>query len=267
MMERYRVKPGSKLRLKERDPNDRGSDGLDKTAGKQRLVQLSSELEALQERLYAEHKHKLLVILQGMDTSGKNSTIHHVFQYVDPLGVRVASFKAPTAEEQDRDYLWRVHRRVPARGEIVIFDRSHYEDVTIVRVHDLVPTKVWKRRFDQINDFERMLSEEGTTILKFFLHIDQDEQKRRLEARLQRRDKHWKFQPEDIRERRLWPEYIRAYQDVIRKTSTPWAPWYVVPANHKWYRNLVVGSVLVNTLRGLRMRYPRGAVDGDIVIP
>ena len=184
-----------------------------------------------------------------MDTSGKDGTIRHVFEGVNPQGVRVAGFKVPTPEEMDHDYLWRVHQQTPGKGEIVIFNRSHYEDVLVVRVHQLVPEQVWRKRFDQINAFEQQLSEEGTIILKFFLNIDLDEQKQRLLDRLDDPTKHWKFNPGDLKERALWKDYQAAYEDVLEKTSKPWAPWYVVPANKKWYRDLVISSVLVETLK------------------
>jgi PPK2 family polyphosphate:nucleotide phosphotransferase len=214
-----------------------------------------------QELLYAEHKHKILVILQAMDTGGKDSTIKKVFGPLNPQGARVVSFKKPSAQELDRDYLWRAHRQVPCKGEIVIFNRSHYEDVLVVRVHSLVPKSVWSRRFKQINEFERMLWEEGTTILKFFLHIDLDEQKKRLEERIQNPSKHWKFDDADLPERKLWPEYMKAYEDAISRTSTKWAPWYIIPANHKWYRDIVIGKIIVDTLKRLKMKYPDSKVD------
>ena len=255
-MERYRVQPGSTINLREWDPNDTsGSDG-DKGEGKDQLDELNDELEELQELLYAEHKHKLLIVLQGMDTSGKDGTIRHVFDGVNPQGVRVANFKVPTRIELDHDYLWRVHQQTPGRGEIVIFNRSHYEDVLVVRVHSLVPPEVWSRRYAHINEFERTLAEEGTTILKFYLHIDLEEQKERFQARLDEPHKRWKFKLGDLEERQLWPQYMQAYEDVLNKTSAAWAPWYIVPANRKWFRNLVVGTVLVDTLKGLNMRYP-----------
>lgn len=264
-MERYRVKPGSRVNLKDWDPDDtRGFDG-DKEDAAPQLEKLNNELEALQELLFAEHKRRVLIVLQGMDTSGKDGVIRHVFEGVNPQGVRVASFKVPTAEELDHDYLWRVHKQTPAKGEIVIFNRSHYEDVLVVRVHALAPTEVWKRRYDQINAFERLLAEEGTTILKFYLHIDQDEQKERLQARLDEADKRWKFNPGDLKERALWGEYRQAYEDVLSKTSTEWAPWFIVPANRKWFRNLVIADVLVGTLKGLEMRYPEPAEGLDTV--
>ncbi len=256
-MQRYRVPPGTPVDLGRYDPDDRSAFPGDKEEAEAILKSLNGRLETLQELLYAEHKHKLLVVLQALDTGGKDGVIRHVFEGVNPQGVRVAGFKVPTPEELDHDYLWRVHKQVPGRGEIVIFNRSHYEDVLVVRVHGLVPPEVWARRYDQINDFERLLAEEGTTILKFYLHIDQEEQKQRLLDRLNEPDKHWKFNPKDLAERKRWPEYVQAYEDVLSKTSTDWAPWYVVPANRKWYRNLVVASVLVETLEGLRMAYPK----------
>ncbi|MCL5996033.1 MAG: polyphosphate kinase 2 family protein [Chloroflexi bacterium] len=255
-MDQYRVKPGSRVDLSQWDPDDtNGFDGAKKDSDKH-LAMLSIKLEALQELLYAERKHKILLVLQAMDTGGKDGTIRHVFQMVDPLGVRVASFKVPTAEELDHDFLWRVHRQTPARGEIVIFNRSHYEDVLIVRVHDLVPTEVWQRRFEQINAFERLLADEGTTILKFYLHINKDEQKKRLQQRLDDPQKRWKFNPEDLKERTRWSEYMQAYEDALSKTSTAWAPWYIVPANKKWYRNIVVATTIIKTLEELNMQWP-----------
>lgn len=255
-MDRYRVKPGSKVKLSKWDPNDRSAFDGTKEEAEQELAKLNLELQALQERLYAEHKRKILVVLQAMDTGGKDGTIRRVFEGVNPQGVKVTSFKAPSAEELDHDYLWRIHQSTPGKGEIVIFNRSHYEDVLIVRVHGLVPARIWRRRYDQINNFERILAEEGTTILKFFLHINLDEQKKRLQARLDDPGKHWKFNPDDLKERTLWPDYMHAYADAISRTSTERAPWYIVPANVKWYRNLVVASVVVETLQGLNMRYP-----------
>ncbi len=256
-MERYRVEPGSKINLGQWDPSDKSAFEGSKREAREALRALNERLEALQELLYAEHKHKVLIVLQAMDTGGKDGTIRHVFEGVDPQGVKVASFKVPTPEELDHDYLWRVHKQVPARGEIVIFNRSHYEDVLVVRVHNLAPPAVWGRRYAHINDFERLLVEEGTTILKFFLHISLDEQRERLQARLDEPHKRWKFNLSDLDERRLWPDYMQAYEDVLSKTSTEQAPWYIVPANRKWYRNLVVATVLVEMLEGLNMDYPQ----------
>jgi PPK2 family polyphosphate:nucleotide phosphotransferase len=266
-MKQYRIKLGSKVDLSKWDPNEKGTFEGGKKKGKKALLALNDRLEPLQELLYAEHEHKLLIVLQAMDTGGKDGTIRHVFEGVNPQGVRVASFKVPTQEELDHDYLWRVHKQTPSKGEIVIFNRSHYEDVLVVRVHELVPKEVWSRRYDQINEFERMLAEEGTTILKFFLHIDPEEQKERLQARLDEPNKRWKFSMGDLKERKLWPKYMAAYEDVLSETSTEWAPWHIVPANRKWYRNLVVATTLIETLEGLNMSYPQPE-DGldDVVI-
>jgi PPK2 family polyphosphate:nucleotide phosphotransferase len=223
-------------------------------------------LERLQGLLYAEHKHKILIVLQGLDTAGKDGTIRSVFSGINPQGVHIASFKVPTAAELDHDFLWRIHSQVPGRGELVIFNRSHYEDVLVVRVHNLVPEAVWRQRYDEINNFEKMLAEEGTTILKFYLNISKDEQKQRLQDRLDDPKKNWKFNPGDLKERELWDQYINAYEDAINETSTKWAPWYVVPANHNWYRNLCVISTIVETLDGLNMKYPAPAPDLDKIV-
>ena len=255
-MDRYRVKPNEKIKLEKLDPADRSAYEGDKEKAQEDLAKLNDKLEEYQELLYAEHKHRVLIVLQAMDTGGKDGVIRRVFDGVNPQGVRVASFKVPTAEELDHDYLWRVHKMTPGRGEIVIFNRSHYEDVLVVRVHGLVSEKTWKKRYDHINEFERLMANEGTTILKFFLHIDKDEQKERLQARLDEPDKHWKFSLGDLEERKLWNQYMAAYKDVLNKTSTPWAPWYVIPANRKWYRDLVISTILVNTLKKLDMHYP-----------
>jgi PPK2 family polyphosphate:nucleotide phosphotransferase len=260
-MERYRVKPDQKIQLNEWKAGDQSAFDGNKDEAEEKLDQLNDELEALQELLFAERKRKMLIVLQGMDTSGKDGVIRHVFDGVNPQGVRVASFKVPTQEELDHDYLWRVHRQTPGKGEIVIFNRSHYEDVLVVRVHQLVPETVWRKRYQQINEFERMLADEGTTILKFFLHIDLDEQKERLEARLHDPTKQWKFNPGDLGERKLWPEYTKAYEDVLTKTSTEWAPWYIVPSNRKWYRNLVIATLLVEALKDFKMAYPQPKED------
>ncbi|MBI2213501.1 MAG: polyphosphate kinase 2 family protein [Acidobacteria bacterium] len=256
-MDRYRITAGSKFQLAGIDPDETSLfDGGKKEARKVLEEELNPRLEELQDLLYAEGKRRVLIVLQGMDTSGKDGTIRSVFNAVDPLGIRVASFKVPSAEELAHDYLWRVHRQVPGNGEIVIFNRSHYEDVLVVRVHKLVPKNVWSKRFDQINDFERMLAASGTTIVKFFLHISSDEQKARLEERRDTPEKRWKFSLGDLDERKLWDDYQSAYQDVLRRTSTEWAPWYVVPANAKWYRNIVIANILIKTLESLDMKYP-----------
>ncbi len=256
VLDRYRVKPGTRVELSRWDPDDKSAFPGRKREGKQALLALNRRLERLQELLYAEGKRKVLVILQAMDTGGKDGVIRHVFEGVNPQGVKVAAFKKPTPEELAHDYLWRVHKHTPARGEIVIFNRSHYEDVLVVRVHNLVPPEVWGRRYAHINDFERMLTEEGTTIFKFFLHISKKEQKARLLARLRTPEKQWKFNVADLAERKLWSEYMRAYEDVLSKTSTEWAPWYIIPSNRKWYRNWVISTILVEALEGFHMRYP-----------
>jgi PPK2 family polyphosphate:nucleotide phosphotransferase len=265
-MDRYRVKPGTKINLDRLDPADTGAFRGGKAKARAELNRLNRRLEALQELLYAESKHRVLVILQAMDAGGKDGTIRRVFEGVNPQGVSVASFKIPTAEELAHDYLWRVHPHVPGNGQIAIFNRSHYEDVLIVRVRNLVAPHVWKRRYAHINHFERLLADEGTTILKFYLHIDRDEQRRRLQARVDRPEKRWKFRQGDLAERRRWDEYMRAYEDVLARTSTDWAPWYIVPANHKWYRDLVVSRVLVKTLEDLKMKYPQPEEDLDGVV-
>ncbi len=265
-MKQYLVKPGEKVKLSNWDPNDMGDFKGGKDEGLAEIAKFDTKLAVLQELLYAEHKHKLLIVLQAMDTAGKDGTISHVFDGVNPQGVRVARFDLPTPEELDHDYLWRVHKVTPAKGEMMIFNRSHYEDVLVVRVHNYVPPEVWEKRFDQINQFERFLVDNGTTILKFYLNIDKDEQKKRLQARLDDPAKHWKFRLGDLEERKLWDDYMRAYEDVLSKTSTDYAPWYVVPANRKWVRDLIVSSVLVDTLNGLAMKFPEpGNLDGIVV--
>jgi PPK2 family polyphosphate:nucleotide phosphotransferase len=263
-MERYRVRPGSQIDLSAWDPDDTSAFDGDKDEAKEALKALNKRLEDLQELLWAEQKQRLLVVLQAMDAGGKDGTIRHVFEGVNPQGVRVANFKVPTRKELAHDYLWRVHQQVPGNGEIVIFNRSHYEDVLVVRVDELVLPEVWGRRYRHINDFERMLADEGTTILKFYLHIDLDEQKERFQDRLD--EKPWKFSLGDLDKRKQWAQYMAAFEDVLSETSTQWAPWYVVPANRKWYRNLVVGTVLVETLEGLDMRYPEPEDDLDGVV-
>jgi PPK2 family polyphosphate:nucleotide phosphotransferase len=250
------VKPGTRVRLAKWDPDNDVIVGKGKDAAQERLEASRARLEALQELLYAEGRHRLLIVLQAMDTAGKDSTIRHVFQGVDPLGVRVTSFKAPTPHELARDYLWRAHQHVPAAGEIGIFNRSHYEDVLITRVNGWIDSAECKRRYRQINDFERMLAETGTTILKFYLHISKEEQKKRLEARRDDPEKQWKFQPGDLAVRAQWDDYMDAYEAALSATSTAHAPWHVIPANSKLARNLMVSSLLIAALESLDMRYP-----------
>ncbi|GIW25627.1 AMP/ADP-polyphosphate phosphotransferase [Meiothermus sp.] len=258
-MKPYRIEPNGSFRLEHFDPDDTSAIG-----GKQEalaaLEALNKRLEELQELLFAEGKHKVLVVLQAMDAGGKDGTIRVVFDGVNPSGVRVASFGVPTEHELARDYLWRVHQQVPRKGELVIFNRSHYEDVLVVRVKNLVPKEIWQKRYHHIREFERMLADEGTTILKFFLHISKDEQRKRLQERLDNPKKRWKFRMGDLEDRKLWDQYQEAFEDAIRETSTLYAPWYVIPANKNWYRNWLVSSILVETLEGLQMRYPEPEV-------
>ena len=258
-MERYRVTKKAGFRLSKFDPADTGEfdphdDG--KRKAKAELTELNAKLDGLQERLYADGRHRVLVVLQGMDTAGKGGTIRRVFEGVDPSGVRVAAFKAPSEVELAHDFLWRVHPQVPRNGELVIFDRSHYEDVLIVRVRELVAEERWRARYGHIRDFEQMLVDEGTTIVKFFLHISKDEQAERLQSRLDDPRKHWKFRLSDLAERKLWDDYQAAFEDALKETSTPSAPWVVVPANRKWYRDVVVCRTLVHTLEKLDLEYP-----------
>jgi PPK2 family polyphosphate:nucleotide phosphotransferase len=255
-MEKYLVKPGTSVDLNHWDPNDKSLFPVKKKEGKKLLPQLNQELEELQELLYAEGKHKILIVLQAMDTGGKDGTIRHVFDGVNPQGVKVAGFKVPTPKELAHDYLWRVHKHTPGSGEIVIFNRSHYEDVLVVRVHSLVPERVWSKRYEHIRAFEKLLAEEGTTILKFYLHINLEEQKERLQARLDEPHKNWKFSKGDLAERALWDQYQAAYQEAIGQTSTEHAPWYIIPANRKWYRNLVISTIIIDKLKSLNMAYP-----------
>jgi PPK2 family polyphosphate:nucleotide phosphotransferase len=259
-MSRHRIEPGTKVRLREIDAADTG-DYTDKVQAEAHLAQDVKRLAELQERLYAENSRGLLVVLQAMDTGGKDGTVKHVMSGVNPTGCEVTSFKAPSEREADHDFLWRIYRALPRRGNIGIFNRSHYEDVLVVRVHDLVPREVWKRRYDQINRFEELVSDLGTTILKFYLHIDKDEQRRRLQARLDDREKTWKFSPSDLTERKHWEAYQEAYEELLSKCSTERAPWYVVPANKKWYRNLVVARTIVKTLEAMDPRPPAPTID------
>jgi PPK2 family polyphosphate:nucleotide phosphotransferase len=259
--DRYRVKEGEKVKLSKWSPDDAsGFTGTEPDA-QEESKKLNLKLERLQELLYAEHKHKVLIILQAMDTGGKDGTIKKVFEGVNPQGVRVAHFRTPTPEEADHDFLWRVHRETPASGEMVIFNRSHYEGVLIERVHGLVPKEVWSRRYKEIEHFEKLLHQDHAVIMKFFLHIDEAEQKRRLQERLKDPDKHWKFNLSDLQERELWPRYMEAYEDALQNTSTDSAPWYVIPSNKKWFRDVLVSSIIVEELEKLGMEYPKLSVD------
>ncbi|MBK7780257.1 MAG: polyphosphate kinase 2 family protein [Anaerolineae bacterium] len=265
-VDRYRVRPGQRFRLADCDPEDNSTFDGEREAAEAEFAALNDRLEALQELLHAEGRHRVLVVLQAMDTGGKDGVIRKVFEGVNPTGVRVASFKVPTAPEMARDYLWRAHQQVPANGELVIFNRSHYEDLLVVRVHELAPEKRWRRRFDHIQAWEQMLADEGTTIVKFFLHISKDEQRQRLQDRLDDPEKHWKFSLGDLKEREHWHDYQAAYEEVIDRTSTDSAPWYVIPANRKWYRDLVICRILVATLESLDMTFPQPADLTGVVV-
>ncbi len=238
----------------------------EESSARERTDQLRDRLVDLQRRLHAGQQHRVLVVLQAMDTGGKDGAIRKVFSGVNPLGVKVARFERPTPIELAHDFLWRVHAHAPARGEIVIFNRSHYEDVLVVRVNDLQPKSVWEKRYGHIRDFEKLLFDEGTTILKFYLHIDRDEQKERLQARLDDPDKNWKFDAHDLEQRRFWDAYMRAFRDAIVETDRPHAPWYVIPANRKWYRDYAILNILVDTLEKLDLKYPKADFDPSTIV-
>ncbi|HVF77063.1 MAG TPA: polyphosphate kinase 2 family protein [Solirubrobacteraceae bacterium] len=264
---RYRVEPGIPIRLSDVSPDE--SEGYaSKSDVKSELAHHRERIADLQERLYAEQRQSLLVVLQAMDTGGKDGAIKHVFKGINPQGCRVWSFKAPSSEEAAHDFLWRYHLRTPSRGMITIFNRSHYEDVLVVRVKKLVPEELWRDRYETLCDFERTLARENVVILKFYLHISKDEQKRRLEARLQDPAKHWKFSSNDLKERANWDDYQRAFEDAVNATSTAFAPWYVVPANKKWYRNLVIARTIADTLAAMGPEFPAPEKGLDkIVVP
>ncbi len=265
---RLRVPEGATVDLDEIDPQDTIEWEGDRDEAEVRTAELNTRLEELQELLYAEGRHRVLFVLQAMDAGGKDGTIRHVLDGVNPAGVKVASFKKPSSLELAHDYLWRVHPHVPGDGELVVFNRSHYEDVLVVRVMELVPEKVWKRRYDHIRHFEQMLADEGTTIIKVMLHITKEEQRERLQDRLDKEHKHWKFDPGDLVHRERWDDYMKAFEELREETSTHDAPWYVVPANRKWYRNLAISEILVQTLEGLDMQYPPAPPDiAEMVIP
>jgi PPK2 family polyphosphate:nucleotide phosphotransferase len=256
----YRVEPQTNVALADQDPADTGT-YVDPDEARAELAGLVEHIADLQARLYAEDERSLLVVLQGIDAAGKDSSVKHVFGGTNPQGVRVYSFKEPSNEEAAHDFLWRYHQHTPGQGMIHVFNRSHYEDVLVVRVKGLVPEERWRSRYDSINDFERMLAREGTTIVKFFLHISKDAQMERFRERLEREDKHYKFSANDIRERRHWDAYQEAYEEAINHTSTEWAPWYMVPADHKWYRNLVVARTVATVLEEMNPRWPEPEED------
>jgi len=262
---RYRIEPGSDFRLDSIDP--------DESEHYKRKKDVRDELDAqrdrigeLQARLYAQQQQSLLIVLQAMDTGGKDGTIRGVFQGVNPQGCQVWSFKAPTNEERDHDFLWRYHQKTPPKGMITIFNRSHYEDVLIVRVKNLVEEGVWRQRYDLINEFEHMLTLANTTVLKFFLYISKDEQQKRLESRLADPNKHWKFSSNDLKERAFWDQYMAAFEEAINRCTTPYAPWYVVPANKKWYRNLVIARTIADTMEAMNPQYPQAEAGLENVV-
>ncbi len=252
----FHIRPGSKVDLSSIPSRGESLFPIDKDEGEDLMKDFSKKIDELQELFYAEGKHRLLVIFQAMDTGGKDGTIRNVFDKMDPQGIRVAAFKRPSSLELAHDYLWRVHAKVPQNGEVVIFNRSHYEDIVAVRVREIFPESRWSKRYQHIVNFEQMLADEGTTILKFFLHISPDEQKERLQDRLDETDKLWKFNPGDLDDRALWPKFMEAYSEVLSRTSTAVAPWYVIPADRKWYRDLAVADILIRTLENLDMQYP-----------
>ena len=250
-----RVEPGSSPHLAKRDPDARIG-APDKDEGLAHLTALVERLGLLHNRLFAEATRSVLLVLQGMDTAGKDGTIRHVLTGVNPQGCRIASFREPTPAELAHDYLWRIHAACPARGELVIFNRSHYEDVVAVRVRELAPSHVWERRYEHIREFERLLTDEGTSVVKVFLHLSREEQRVRLQERIDNPEKRWKFRAGDLDDRARWDDFVAAYEDALRETSTVWAPWYVVPADHNWSRNLAVAEVLVDALERLDPRLP-----------
>ncbi|MBA9060760.1 PPK2 family polyphosphate:nucleotide phosphotransferase [Methylobacterium fujisawaense] len=260
------VEPGAAFDLSAVEADADG--GLDKAWAKEALAGERARIVALQERLYAERARSLLLVFQAIDTGGKDGTIRSVLQGVNPQGCTVASFKVPSSEELDHDFLWRYHARVPGRGMIGVFNRSHYEDVLVVRVKGLVPDAVWQSRYGRINDFERLLTESGTTVIKFFLHISRAEQKKRLEARIADPEKRWKFDPADLVERKSWDAYQQAFADALGRCSTPHAPWLVVPANHKWFRNYVIARTVADTLEAMDPRFPEASKGiADLTVP
>jgi PPK2 family polyphosphate:nucleotide phosphotransferase len=257
---RLKVDPKSTFRLKKFSPGD--THGVSKSYAEKTLPKHIRKLAGLHDLLYAEHKRALLIVLQGMDASGKDGAIKHVMSGVNPQGCTVIPFKEPSKVELDHDFLWRVHAAVPPKGAMGIFNRSHYEDVLVTRVHNLVPKAVWKARYEQINNFEQMLTENNVHILKFFLHMSNEEQARRFTERISEPHKNWKSSPADFREREYWDSYQAAYEDAIARCSTKYAPWYVIPADHKWFRNFAVGEIIVQTMQSFKMNFPEG-VPGD----
>lgn len=271
-MDRYRIAEGSTVDLAEHPTKVEipyvGAEGWDgeKESGEERREDLAKRLRDLQLKYYADGRHRLLVVLQAMDTGGKDSTIRDVFGRMNPQGVKVASFGVPSNEELAHDYLWRIHPHVPAYGDITIFNRSHYEDVLVVRVDELVPEERWRRRYHHIREFERLLSDEGTTIVKFFINISKEEQSEQLSERLEDPTKHWKFEPGDLETRKKWDGYVAAYAEMITETSTAYAPWYVIPGDRRWFRKLAIAEIMVDLMEGLELEYPEAPPDVDRIV-
>ena len=255
------IPPGQTINLSKMVTRDESLYPMSKSEGKELFESHLEEIDELQTRLYAENKHRFLVVIQAMDTGGKDGTIRNVFNPMDPQGIRVVSFKKPSEEQLAHDYLWRIHEHVPGNGETVVFNRSHYEDIVAVRARNIYPQERWEKRYDHILGFEKMLADEGTKIVKIFLNISKEEQRERLQARIDQPEKNWKFNPADLDDRKLWEDYMEIYSDVIAKTTTDQNPWYVVPADRKWYRNLIVSRIVIDALTSLDMKYP--AVDFD----
>lgn len=268
-MDAHVIRPGSGVELSKLSPRSTpGFDGTkdeNKERAEKETTKNVSRMAELQEKLYAENSRALLVVLQGMDTSGKDGVVRHVFSGLNPQGCHVTSFKKPSEAEADRDFLWRIHAAVPAKGEIGVFNRAHYEDVLVVRVHNYVPEKVWKKRYEMINEFERYVSENGVRVVKFMLHISKEEQAERLRARIEEPSKRWKFSMQDLEERKLWNEYMRAYEDLLSKCSTAWAPWHVIPADRKWYRDWAISRVLREVMEEMDPRPPKLTFDPKTV--
>jgi len=261
------VTPGTEVDLSDRSTETTGILNDPESESSPIFDELRGRLAQLQKVLYAQGKHKILIVIQAMDTGGKDGCVRKVFSRVDPQGIKVTSYKGPSEKELAHDFLWRIHQNVPAKGEIAIFNRSHYEDIVAVRVKKLAPQDVWEKRYKHIVDFEQMLADEGTTILKFFLNISKEEQRRRLQSRLDRPEKHWKFHPDDLADRARWEDFMEAYEDVLEKTSTPAAPWFVIPADFKWYRNMCVSQIVTHALDGLNLEYPKVHWDpGKVVV-
>jgi PPK2 family polyphosphate:nucleotide phosphotransferase len=258
----FRVAPGSKIRLKDIDPGFKGHHKHHKDAGEE-IEHYQTKLRELQELLYADGRCSLLICLQGMDTGGKDGTISHILGAMNPQGCRVVGFRQPSVEELAHDFLWRIHKVTPPRGQVAIFNRSHYEDLLVVRVHNLVPKAIWSHRYDQINAFETELVEGKTHILKFYLHISKDEQLSRFKERLDDPAKQWKISEADYKEREFWDDYMEAYEDIFDRCSTRQAPWFIIPSNHKWFRNLAIAQIVVEFLQDLKMKLPAASVDID----